>query len=65
MSQDSIQFLEYPQDAKVALRTEKQKRLKRVQDEMKFILDSDNIEDSHGEWSCCKKTNYFDECEYE
>ncbi len=62
MSADSIEFLAFPSEAKEALRTEKQKRLKRVKEEMAFILDSDHPQDSHGEWSCCHKTNYHDAC---
>jgi len=62
MSADSIEFLAFPSEAKEALRTEKQKRLKRVMEEMAFILDSDHPKDSRGEWSCCHKTNYHDAC---
>ena len=62
MSKDSLEFLEFPTEAKEALRTEKQKRLKRVREEMAFILDSDDPKDSKGEWTCCHKTNYNDDC---
>jgi hypothetical protein len=62
MSKDSLEFLAFPSEAKEALRTEKQKRLARVNEEMAFILDSDHPKDSRGEWSCCHKANYNDVC---
>mmetsp|Transcript_21812 Transcript_21812/g.54072 ORF Transcript_21812/g.54072 Transcript_21812/m.54072 type:complete len:455 (+) Transcript_21812:150-1514(+) len=62
MSADAVEFLGFPSEAKEALRTEKQKRLQRVKEEMAFILDSDDPKDSHGEWSCCHKTNYNEAC---
>jgi hypothetical protein len=62
MSKDSLEFLAFPSEAKGALRTEKQKRLARVNEEMAFILDSDDPKDSRGEWSCCHKANYNDVC---
>ena len=62
MTKDSIEFLAYPSEAKEALRAEKQKRLKRVTEEMAFILDSDHPKDSHGEWSCCNKTDFNAVC---
>jgi len=62
MDKDSVEFLAYPPEVKEAMRTEKQKRLRQVQKEMKFILDSDNIEDTHGKWDCCEKTDYNAEC---
>ena len=62
MSKDSIEFLAFPSEAKESLRNEKQKRLLRVREEMAFILDSDDPQDSHGEWSCCHKTNYNATC---
>ena len=62
ISKDSLEFLAFPPEAKEALRTEKRKRLERVHQEMAFILDSDDPKDCHGEWSCCHRTNYDDEC---
>mmetsp|Transcript_5585 Transcript_5585/g.11555 ORF Transcript_5585/g.11555 Transcript_5585/m.11555 type:complete len:454 (+) Transcript_5585:73-1434(+) len=62
MSADSVEFLGFPSEAKEALRTEKQKRLQRVKEEMAFILDSDDPKDAHGEWSCCHNTNYNEAC---
>lgn len=63
MTKDSTEFLALPEDAKESLRLEKQKRLARVREEMRFILDSDAVEDSHGEWTCCHRTDYHgDNC---
>ena len=60
MDQDSIEFLNYPDELKTNMRNEKLKRLNTVREEMKFILDTDNIEDSNGHWSCCNSTTYND-----
>ena len=71
VSKETLEFLQYPQEAKQALRVEKQKRLTRVQEEMKFIIDSDDhLQDTHGYWDCCqqqddstgtmKTNNYYD-----
>eukprot|EP00536_Pseudo-nitzschia_multiseries_P018030 jgi/Psemu1/293304/fgenesh1_pg.2071_\ len=59
---NSVAFWSYPEDAKRALREEKQKRLARVREELRFVLDTDKIEDSLGEWTCCHKTRYNDGC---
>lgn len=58
MSQDSKDFLEYPEELKTNMRREKQKRLRQVHNDMKFILDSDNVEDSNGYWDCCGAQKY-------
>lgn len=58
ISKDSADFLEMDDELKQNLRREKQKRLKAVLDEMKFILDSDKVCDTIGEWTCCKATQY-------
>ena len=58
VSKDSLEFLALPAEAKLALRTEKQKRLKKVADEMNFILDSDTLDATHGQWDCCHSTTY-------
>eukprot|EP00592_Proboscia_alata_P012641 CAMPEP_0194391076 /NCGR_PEP_ID=MMETSP0174-20130528/113626_1 /TAXON_ID=216777 /ORGANISM="Proboscia alata, Strain PI-D3" /LENGTH=335 /DNA_ID=CAMNT_0039185059 /DNA_START=82 /DNA_END=1086 /DNA_ORIENTATION=- len=50
ISKDSADFLEMDDELKQNLRREKQKRLKDVLDEMKFILDSDKVCDTIGEW---------------
>ena len=62
MDSDSKDFLEYPEELKVNLRMEKQKRLQEVKEQMKFILDSDNIEDSQGSWKCCGQKEYNAVC---
>ena len=58
VSQDSQNFLDFPEEVKTNMRREKQRRLKQVREEMKFIVDSDRIEDSHGQWDCCGQTEY-------
>eukprot|EP00980_Cylindrotheca_fusiformis_P022641 scaffold9523_cov103-Cylindrotheca_fusiformis.AAC.18 len=58
MDKDSQEFLQYPEEIKTNMRKEKQRRLDQVQKEMKFILDSDNIEDTNGHWTCCGANSY-------
>lgn len=58
MDKDSLEFLALPEDLKINLRREKQKRLEEIRSNMKFILDTDNMHDSHGTWDCCGKTTY-------
>ena len=62
IDKDSRDFLSYPTEVKENMRKEKQKRLQQVQREMKFILDSDNVEDSNGKWACCGQTEYRSQC---
>ena len=62
MDQDSIDFLKYPTELKQNLRDEKHKRLREVKAQMKFILDSDQIEDSNGHWDCCQSPQYASDC---
>lgn len=62
LDQDSQEFLAFPEEVKENMRKEKQKRLHQVQQEMNFILDSENIEDTHGHWDCCGSTGYNREC---
>jgi len=62
MDQDSQDFLSYPEEVKENMRREKQKRLKQVQQDMQFILDSDRPEDSNGHWQCCGETLYHSTC---
>ena len=62
MDQDSIDFLGYPEELKQNMRSEKQKRLLQVKHDMKFILDTDDIEDSNGHWNCCQATKYDHPC---
>mmetsp|Transcript_3287 Transcript_3287/g.4744 ORF Transcript_3287/g.4744 Transcript_3287/m.4744 type:complete len:492 (+) Transcript_3287:151-1626(+) len=58
MDQDSKDFLELEQEIKENLRQEKERRLKEVRDQMKFILDTDDISHSFGEWDCCNASEY-------
>jgi predicted translin family RNA/ssDNA-binding protein len=58
MDKDSIEFMEYPDELKSNLRDQKQKRLEQIRANMKFILDTDNVEDSNGYWDCCGQTSY-------
>jgi len=62
MNQDSIDFLNYPAEVKRNMRQEKQRRLQQIQNEMKFIIDSDHEKDSHGHWNCCGNTEYQAPC---
>jgi hypothetical protein len=62
MDQDSIDFLSYPPELKDNLRSEKRKRLEEVKAQMRFILDSDDVQDSNGRWSCCGQTEYHPTC---
>lgn len=63
LDQDSQDFLSYPPELKENLRAEKAKRLAEVRTQMRFILDSDRTEDSHGRWSCCGQTTYHATCQ--
>jgi hypothetical protein len=62
MDQDSIDFLQYPEELKQNLRDEKRKRLEEVRGQMRFILDTDNVEDSNGRWTCCQSQQYQSVC---
>jgi hypothetical protein len=62
MEKDSIDFMGYPQELKENMRKEKQKRLQQVKNDMKFILDTDNLEDSNGHWDCCGAAVYKHVC---
>jgi hypothetical protein len=58
MDVDSQEFLKYHDELKENMRREKQKRLAEVRHDMKFILDSDKIEDTNGHWNCCGAAKY-------
>ena len=62
MDKDSQEFLTYPDEVKESLRAEKQRRLQQVQQEMKFILDSDEVHHSNGKWECCGQPKYHASC---
>jgi hypothetical protein len=62
MEKDSVDFLEYPDDIKTNMRSEKKRRLRQIRNDMKFILDSDNLEDTNGHWDCCGAQEYQLSC---
>jgi hypothetical protein len=62
MDKDAVEFLQYPEEVKESLRKEKRRRMQQVLDEMKFILDSDHVQDSNGKWSCCGANDYKASC---
>lgn len=55
---DCVDFLGLDEHLKENLRKEKKKRLEEVRSQMKFILDTDDIKDSYGKWSCCGEEEY-------
>jgi len=62
MDKECKEFLELDETLKQNLREGKQKRLKEVLDQMKFILDSDSLQDTTGYWDCCKANSYIHPC---
>mmetsp|Transcript_12950 Transcript_12950/g.24337 ORF Transcript_12950/g.24337 Transcript_12950/m.24337 type:complete len:454 (+) Transcript_12950:70-1431(+) len=62
MDKESHEFLALDEEIKSKLRDGKKKRLEDVQEQMKFILDSDNVEDSRGRWDCCGEKSYKSKC---
>ncbi|KAL3792877.1 hypothetical protein HJC23_004802 [Cyclotella cryptica] len=63
MHPDCKEFLKLDEHLKENLRKEKEKRLNEVLSQMKFILDSDEMKDTYGKWSCCGKEEYeAEEC---
>ena len=62
MEKESIEFLSLDEEIKKKLRDGKQKRLQDVHEQMKFILDSDEIQDSRGKWDCCGCETYGGTC---
>jgi hypothetical protein len=62
LSKEANEFMALDEEIKEKLRDGKQKRLKEVLEQMKFILDSDDVKDSHGKWDCCGKTLYDSSC---
>jgi hypothetical protein len=59
---ESLEFHSLDEEIKKKLREGKQKRLQDVQEQMIFILDSDEIKDSRGKWNCCSQTDYHQAC---
>jgi len=62
MSKESIEFLALDEEIKTQLREGKQKRLQDVHDQMKFILDTDDLSNSRGSWGCCGQTKFSGQC---
>mmetsp|Transcript_25228 Transcript_25228/g.30483 ORF Transcript_25228/g.30483 Transcript_25228/m.30483 type:complete len:423 (-) Transcript_25228:102-1370(-) len=52
------EFHDLEEDVKQQLREGKQKRIQDVMDQMKFILDSDDLNLTSGHWDCCGETVY-------
>ena len=59
---DCRDFLSLDEHLKANLREGKQKRVDEVLSQMKFILDSDDIKDTYGKWSCCGEEKYSCSC---
>jgi len=59
MHPDCIEFMKLDDHLKQNLRSEKQKRVNEVLSQMKFILDTDEMKDSYGKWSCCGSEEYM------
>jgi len=55
---DCREFLKLDDHLKENLRKEKEKRINEVLTQMKFILDTDDLKDSYGKWSCCESEEY-------
>ena len=58
MHEDCMEFLKLDDHLKKNLRKEKEKRINEVLSQMKFILESDELKDSYGKWSCCESEDY-------
>ena len=58
MDKDSEEFLALGDDIKQQLREGKRKKMNELMEQMKFILDDDDISSTHGRWACCGKTAY-------
>jgi hypothetical protein len=62
MDKEAIEFLSLEEEIKQQLREGKKKRMIELNEQMKFILDSDHIKDSRGKWDCCGIPMYCSEC---
>jgi len=58
LHEDCREFLKLDGHLKENLRKEKEKRINEVLSQMKFILDTDDLKDSYGKWSCCESEEY-------
>ena len=59
MSKESLEFLALDEEVKKQLREGKKKRMQEVMDQMKFILDSDDISSTTGHWEKTGETDYY------
>jgi len=59
MSKESCEFLALDEEVKKQLREGKKKRMQEVMDQMKFILDSDDISSTTGHWEKTGETDYY------
>lgn len=62
MDKEAIEFLSLEEEIKQQLREGKKKRMNEMNEQMKFILDSDHIKDSRGKWDCCGNIIYCSDC---
>lgn len=62
LSKEAIEFLSLDEELKEKLREGKRKRLQEVSEQMRFILDSDDVKDSIGKWDCCGEEVYESSC---
>lgn len=58
MEKQCEEFFMLDEDIKEQLRESKKKRLEEVKEQMKFILDTDDLSLTRGKWDCCGKTGY-------
>lgn len=58
---DCREFLKLDNHLKENLRKEKEKRINEVLSQMKFIVDTDELKDTYGHWSCCESEEYSSE----
>ena len=59
MHPDCLEFMKLDDHLKQNWRNEKEKRINEGLAQMKFILDTDEIKDSYGRWSCCGTEEYM------
>ena len=62
VEKESQEFLALDEEIKSKLRDGKEQRLRDVKEQMKFILDSDDVKDSRGKWDCCGSRDYTSPC---
>ena len=62
MEKESQEFLALDEEIKSKLRDGKEQRLRDVKEQMKFIIDSDDVKDTRGKWDCCGSRDYTSPC---